>query len=155
MMKDCIQILMGAMGTFGFALFTHTRMKLLPAATGGGLLAWAVYLAVYHLSPSLFLSNFVAAVAVYIWSEVMARIMKAPVTIFLVPGIIPLLPGSYLYYTTLALLNDETAQFQQHGVNTIAVTMGIACGIVITSIVATYIIQTTEQLRAKHQNHSH
>lgn len=155
MMHAWIQILTGAAGTFGFALFTHIRMKLLPAATVGGLLAWAVYLAVYYFSPNLFLSNLVAAIAVYIWSEIMARIMKAPVTIFLVPGIIPLLPGSYLYYTTLALLNKETEQFQSYGISTIAVTMGIACGIVITSILANYVIETTEHLKRKRQGPSH
>lgn len=155
MMHAWIQILTGAIGTFGFALFTHIRTKLLPAATVGGLLAWAVYLAVYHFSPNLFLSNLVAAIAVYIWSEIMARIMKAPVTIFLVPGIIPLLPGSYLYYATLALLNKETAQFQSYGISTIAVTMGIACGIVITSIIANYVIETTEHLKEKRQSHLH
>ena len=96
-----------------------------------------------------------AAIAVYVWSEIMARFMKAPVTIFLVPGIIPLLPGSYLYYTTLALLNKETEQFQNYGISTIAVTMGIACGIVITSILANYVIETTEHLKRKRQGHSH
>lgn len=154
MMHAWIQIITGAIGTFGFALFTHIRTRLLPAATLGGLLSWAVYLLVYYFSPNLFLSNLVAAVAVYIWSEIMARIMKAPVTIFLVPGIIPLLPGSYLYYTTLALLNKETAEFQSYGISTIAVTMGIACGIVITSILANYVIETTEHLRKNRQKNS-
>ena len=155
MTQAWIQILTGAVGTFGFALFTHIRMKLLPAATMGGFLAWAVYLAVYYFSPSLFLSDLVAAIVVYIWSEIMARIMKAPVTIFLVPGIIPLLPGSYLYYATLALLNKETEQFQNYSISTIAVTMGIACGIVLTSILANYVIETTEHLKAKRQGQSH
>ncbi len=144
-----IQILTGAVGTLGYALVFHVRLKLLPAATMGGLLSWAVYLLIYHPTGNLFLASLIAAMAVYAWSEVMARIMKAPVTIFLLPGIIPLLPGSFLYYTTLALLNEDGAQFQIQGVNTIASTMGIACGVVIASIVASYVIQSVEQIKKR------
>lgn len=148
-MQPWIQIVTGAIGTLGFALVSHVRAKLLPPAVAGGLLAWAIYLGSYGLTANLFLGNLIAAMAVYVWSEGMARRMKAPVTTFLLPGIIPLLPGSYLYYTTLALLNRDTDAFQRQAGNTVAITMGIACGVVIASILATYVIQTLEHLRER------
>ena len=127
-----IQILTGTLGTLGYALVFHVRVKLLPAATMGGLVSWAVYLLIYFPTHNLFLASLIAAMAVYAWSEIMARLMKAPVTVFLLPGVIPLLPGSFLYYTTLALL---------------------ACGVVIASIVASYLIQSLEQIRKRRSGH--
>ena len=148
-----IQILTGTLGTLGYALVFHVRVKLLPAATMGGLVSWAVYLLIYFPTHNLFLASLIAAMAVYAWSEIMARLMKAPVTVFLLPGVIPLLPGSFLYYTTLALLNEDAVQFKILGLNTIASTMGIACGVVIASIVASYLIQSLEQIRKRRSGH--
>ena len=144
-----IQILTGTLGTLGYALVFHVRVKLLPAATMGGLVSWAVYLLIYFPTHNLFLASLIAAMAVYAWSEIMARLMKAPVTVFL----LPLLPGSFLYYTTLALLNEDAVQFKIQGLNTIASTMGIACGVVIASIVASYLIQSLEQIRKRRSGH--
>lgn len=143
-----IQILTGGLGTLGFALCSHVRVKHLLTATVGGMLGWAIYLLVMAAGGNLFVCNLISAMAAYAWSECMARTMKAPVTIFLVPGVIPLLPGSYLYYTMRALLYREMEQFQRFGMDTILTTMGIACGVVICSIVISYFIKTREQLRA-------
>lgn len=151
MSEAWIQIITAGIGTFGFCMFSHVRKKHLFTASLGGMLGWAIYLWVYDLSSSLFLGSLISAMAAYVWSEIMARIMKAPVTIFLLPGIIPLLPGSFLYYTTLALLDHQMAQFQQYGADTVIAAMGIACGVVIASIVASYVITTTEHIKHRHK----
>ena len=153
MMNAWIQILTGGLGTLGFALIAHVRPRLLPSATLGGLLSWAIYLWIYALTGSVFLGTLISTMAVYTWSEIMARIMKAPVTIFLVPGILPLLPGSYLYYTVLALLNGEDASFQFYGYTTVIVTLGIACGVVAASIIISYFIKTMEHLNSRKARH--
>ena len=72
-----------------------------------------------------------------------------PVTTFLVPGIFPLLPGGYLYYTMLALLNRQAELFRSNAVCTIATTLGIACGVVAAAIVANTILDTAERLRKR------
>lgn len=153
MMNGWVQILTGGLGTLGFAFIAHVRAKHLVAATLGGMLSWAIYLGVFAPSDSVFLATLVSATAVYTWSEIMARIMKAPVTIFLVPGILPLLPGSYLYYTVLALLNSEDASFRYYGYNTVIVTLGIACGVVAASIIISYFLKTMEHLNSRKARH--
>lgn len=153
MMADLIQVVTGALGALGFALIAHVRLKHLGVATLGGLLSWAIFLPFYHAWDSVFLPSLISAMVVYAWSEVMARVMKAPVTIFLVPGILPLLPGSFLYYTMQALMNNDMALFEHYGVTTIAVTLGIACGVVAASIVVSYFIKTTEHLKQRRNKH--
>lgn len=153
MMDLLIQILTGGLGTLGFAFIARVRVKHLVPATLGGMLSWAIYLAVFAPTESVFVATLISAMAVYSWSEVMARIMKAPVTIFLVPGILPLLPGSFLYYTVLALLNGEDASFRYYGYSTVIVTLGIACGVVTASIIISYFLKTMEHLSSRKTKH--
>ena len=149
MMADFIQVFTGALGALGFALIAHVRLRHIAAATFGGFISWAIFLVFHHMDGSVFLPSLIAAMAVYVWSEIMARVMRAPVTIFLVPGILPLLPGSFLYYTMLGLINDDIPMFESYAITTIAVTLGIACGIVAASIVVSYLIKTIEHLKIK------
>ena len=149
MMQHVIAVITGALGTFGFALIAHIHLKHMLAASIGGLMSWAIYLLVEIPTGSVFLGILVASILVYAWSELMARVEKAPVTIFLVPGILPLLPGSFLYYTMLALLNDDSAGFRYYGYTTIAVTLGIACGVVAASVVITYLLKAVNHIKSK------
>ena len=59
----------------------------------GGALGWAVYLFFSELGANIFLANMLAAVAVSVWSEAMARRRRCPATSYLVIGIFPLVPG--------------------------------------------------------------
>lgn len=142
-----IQVITGAVGSLGFALIAHIRIRHLAVATLGGLLSWALFLPGYLLTGSVFLPNLVATMAVYTWSEIMARLKKAPVTVFLVPGILPLLPGSFLYYTMQALMAGQMELFQHFAVTTVSVTLGISCGIVGASVLFSYFIKTVDRIK--------
>lgn len=138
MEKDIIQVLMAGIGTLGFALFFAVNKKHIVAATIGGTLSWAIYLIIYALTGSLFIGNMIAAMFVCIWSELMARTLKAPTNIFMIPGIIPLLPGGALYYTMDAMLQRNKNLFMQKGIDTVIVAIGIAAGIVAASVIFIY-----------------
>lgn len=77
----------------------------------------------------------------------MARVRKAPVTVFLVPGILPLLPGSFLYYAMQALMAGQMELFQHNAVTLILVTLGISCGIVGASVLFTYCMKTLTRIK--------
>ncbi|EJO5346687.1 threonine/serine exporter family protein [Clostridium botulinum] len=150
MEQNIIQVLMAGVGTLGFAILFSVNKKHLPAATIGGILAWAIYLVVYNLTKNLFIGNMIAAMVVCIWSELMARILKAPANIFMIPGIIPLLPGGTLYYTMNAMLEKNKALFMQKGVETVMITVGIVAGIVAASIIFLYMLAVTgKKMRKK------
>jgi len=55
----------------------------------GGMLGWITYRTFNEITKSLVLASFLGAVIVGIYSESVARLLKAPATIFSVPGIIP------------------------------------------------------------------
>lgn len=136
MKESLIQLLTAGIGTLGFSIYFRVSARNVAASTAGGVLGWAVYLLIFYFSKNLFLANFVAACAVYAWSEIMARKLKTPVTIFLVTGCIPLLPGGLLYYTMEALIQNDMSLFRENAIDTLLVTFGLASGIVVTTILA-------------------
>ena len=109
MNQAILQIVCGVLGTFAFALFFHVAPRHLVLATVGGGLSWLLYLLVFAQGNGVFLSAMAASFGICLWSEIMARVRKAPTNIFLIPGIIPLLPGGSLYYTMNALINGDGA----------------------------------------------
>ena len=133
MREGLLQILCAGLGTFAFALFFHVRPRHLLLATLGGALSWLLYLLVLGRDHKVFLSALVASMGICLWAETLARLRKAPANIFLIPGIIPLLPGGALYYTMNALINGDMVTVIQKGKETGLVALGIVGGILIAS----------------------
>ncbi|MCR1934817.1 threonine/serine exporter family protein [Clostridium tepidum] len=147
MWENIIQILMAGVGTLGFALFFSVNKKHIAAATFGGLLSWTIYLIIYHITGSIFLGNMIASMVVCLWSELMARKLKAPTNIFMISGIIPLLPGGTLYYTMEAMLQKNKKVFIHKGLETIMITVGIVAGIVAISVIFVYFLNLLKKYK--------
>lgn len=129
-----IQIITACLGSLGFSvLFNVRRTKLLIAGFGGAL-AWGVFLLINSfISQSEPVGYFCAAMAVTVYAEIFARIKKTPTTTFLVSGIIPLIPGSALYYTMNYALKGQWNLFYQSGTYTVALALALAVGIIVIS----------------------
>ena len=85
------------------------------------------------ISKSENFNYFIAAVFISLFSEVSARILKSPVLVFLVCGIIPLVPGGGMFYTMLESLKGNTNKALAVGCNTLMLAGSIAIGIVLVS----------------------
>ena len=107
MIQNMIQIVTGMLGSIGFAVMFHVQKEKLPAIAMGSAISWVVYLAVWKLSGEKTAAFFIATVAVTFLAEILARVLKAPATILLVPMLVPLIPGSDLYYATSNLVNGH------------------------------------------------
>lgn len=138
MKEAVIQIITATTGALGFSIFFRVSEKNVLASTIGGGLGWALFLLIDHLTSNMFLSNFAAALFVYLYSQIMSRILKAPSNVYLVPGTIPLIPGGALYYTMRGLLDGDKALFWNNLKTTAIVTFGLAAGIVIGTVMITY-----------------
>lgn len=139
MHEALIQTFMAALGAAGFGvLFNVHGRKLLWIVFGGGL-GWQVYLSCEHFGLGLFLSLFFATVAIVTFSEILSRILKTPVILFLVPMLIPLVPGGGLYYMMDALVRDNTAEVTLR-LESVALQVGAIAGglIVMTSIMGNF-----------------
>ena len=94
---------------------------------------WVVYVFVITMTGQLFFSVFAGAIAVSVFSEIMARILKMPATVFSVPGIFPLVPGIAAYETIQFLLSDKLQEAGGKMVETLAAAGAIAFGILLVT----------------------
>ncbi len=147
--SDWVQILCSGLGSVGFALFFLAKVDKLPLALLGGALSWTVYLVVFHWYPDVFTASAVAAACVCVYAECAARLVKAPAIVFMITAVIPLLPGSYLYYAITGLLTGDSAQFSLFGSRALAATLGVEGGILIAYFVFMHILDWKHRLRAK------
>ena len=135
-MNPFVQILMGTLGTLGFNILFHIRGRKLWLSTLGGLISCAVFLALEPLHSGEAVRYLVAAAATTVYAEVMARVEKTPTTTFLVPSIVPLIPGSALYYAMNYALNMQWSVFARQTFYTLQLTFSLAAGIIsVTTLV--------------------
>ena len=93
---------------------------------------WAVYLFV-STGHSVVGAAFFAALTVAAISHVMARLRHCPVTVFLICGIIPLVPGGGIFWTAYYLVTDQLRLAAETGFVALKVTIAIAGGIILAS----------------------
>ena len=135
-MKDIIiQLVTAFLFSMGFALLFQLRKNLLAVAAVGGLINWGVYLLVEPYFANEFTPCFVAAAVAVIYCEISARVFKAPVTLFLVPSVIPSVPGSGLFYTMSGVVQRDWAMAKEFGLRTAEFTLGIAAGICLAVVI--------------------
>ena len=125
MKAEIIQVLASFVGSFGFAVLYNLRGKKLCMAGISGMGSWIAYLIVWNEMPSTFVANLAAAAVATIYAETMARILKTPVTVFLITGIIPLVPGGNLYYTMNYVLAKQWHLFYLYGQKTLLIAVAV------------------------------
>ena len=55
--------------------------------------------------------------------------MKCPITVFLISGIFPLVPGAGVYYTAYYLVTDQIALAGERGLGALKIAFAIVLGI--------------------------
>jgi uncharacterized membrane protein YjjB (DUF3815 family) len=99
-----VAVLLGTLSVPGFSLLVNLPGKcFLPAALTGGT-GWFMYQLLTSLGQGSAVSVFFGAAIVGGLARVFAKTIKAPATAFIIPGIIPLVPGALTFYTMQAFL---------------------------------------------------
>lgn len=134
-----IQIIASFFGTLGFGFLFNIRGKKLIFAAVGGMLAWGLFLLLGNVIENEALRYFLVSVCSTTYAEILARILKTPATTFSIITLIPLVPGSALYYTATSVMNGSTQQFISKLVYTIELAIALSLGIVIVTALFKYI----------------
>lgn len=126
-------IVAALVGTVGFALIFKLKGKYIFGVSVSGFLIYIIYLLMLRAYPSEFLAAFVSTAFVVLVSEILARILKAPTMIFITTAIVPIVPGSGLYYSMKYLLWRDWTNFVDRFKSMLSVAFGIVCGIIFVS----------------------
>ena len=123
------QTLVSFVATIAFAIIFHTPSKeyLLTGITGG--VGWLVYLISMHFGCGTVAASFFATVALAWLSRIFSFAHKAPVTVYLICGIFPLVPGAGIYYTGYHFFMSDNSLALSKGLETIKIAIAIALGI--------------------------
>jgi uncharacterized membrane protein YjjB (DUF3815 family) len=135
-----IKSLFALFATLGFGVLFNIKGRNLFFASLGGFLTWYVYLVSVKFSNSDLFGLFIASFIAGFYSELLARILKSPVTTFSICSIIPLVPGGGMYYSMLASVQGNINDFLRTGLNTLSSAGAIAVGILLASSITKVIL---------------
>ncbi len=111
-------------------LFFLPRKYIIHAGMTGSF-CWFIYLIVDRLTDDTVLATFVATLVVAVTSHILARVLKTPVILFLIPGIICLVPGGGMYQIVQSFIESDTVMTQHYFNETLQIAGAIALGIFI------------------------
>ena len=125
-----IEAIVAVFATISFAILFNAPRKEVVHCGLTGALGWIVYYVMTQQDFNSVLAALVATFCLTILSRCFAVIRKSPVTMYLLPGIFPLVPGAGIYYTAYYLFigNNEMSGFK--GLETLEIAGAIVFGII-------------------------
>lgn len=146
-----VQTLMGSIGAVGFAVLFNVPRKQIHLIAIASAVSWVVYLACVHAGLGIFFSMFWSTVTASGISEILARVVKAPVLLFLVPVLIPTIPGKDLYQMMSCLVRGQYRSVLQVGQDLGLQALAIAFGITVVASIMRILITLVTKLRGQHR----
>ena len=119
-----------------FVVFFFTVLLELPKryvfiTAAAGAVGWGMYLVVYKFVQSPMMAAFGSTLVVAFLGYILARVEKAPVTVFLVSGTLPAVPGAAIYRSVYYFIHNDPELCSHYMAETVQVAGAIAMGIFI------------------------
>lgn len=122
-------------GTMGFTIMFNSPKNSVVKASTIGALGWTLYLFTINQGQSAISASFVGAMTVGLLGELFASKFRSPATVFVIPGIIPLVPGYGIYYTMTSIITKSYETATTKGFEALFVALAIATALIITSTI--------------------
>ncbi len=135
--------------TLGFGVMFNIRgNKLILAGIAGSIGGVAYHMALISGCSELS-AMFIGSLALSLFSEILARICKTPVTTFIICALIPLVPGGGMYRMMLQAIEGNVMQALTIGLDTLTIAGVLALGILVVSTIMKAIFKP-ERKKVKH-----
>ncbi len=112
-----------------FAIMLETPKKYLVYAGVVGAIGWLVYLIAMGEYANEVLATFLSSLSIAFVSQIFARVFKLPVTVFLVAGILPTVPGAGMYRIVYYFIQNDMEMTSYYLTMTLEIAGAIAIGI--------------------------
>lgn len=126
-------VLLSFFGSASAGILFNVRGKRLIYTGISGTAGYIVYLGALRITGQSIMAIFIGAIAVGIYSETCARLLKTPSTLFSIPGIFPIVPGIAAYETIQYLADNNMTGAGAKLVETLGGSGAIAFGIIIVT----------------------
>ena len=143
-----VQFALAVFATLGFAIIFRVPIRHIIPCVVVGAMGWITYeIAVYFMSsPSL--GCFFGACVVGLLSTFCSYAFKDASTIFIIPGILCLVPGSKIFLTMEALLLHEMDSAAEIGLETLMMAGSIAIGLLTIGAITNVFVRIHRIIKA-------
>ncbi len=135
-----LKLLLIIFASFGFSLIINANRRHYAACALLGGASYLISTAIFNISDSVLLNSVISAILVSAISQVLARIKKAPATVFLLPSILPLVPGRIFFYAISLAITQGFENSAKYFSQTFEYAFGISIGIILGSFLCKILI---------------
>lgn len=137
--------------SLGFGVLFNIRGNKLILAGIAGSIGGVVYHMVLSYGLSELSAMFLGSVALSLYSEILARVCKTPVTTFIICALIPLVPGGGMYRMMLQAIEGNVMQALTIGLDTLTIAGVLALGILVVSTIMKAIFKPERKRVKRHE----
>ena len=124
------QFVVAVIATISFGITFHVPKRHYLAGGLTGAMGWMVYILCFDLlGVTAPIAVLIATLPLTLCARFFSVYHKAPVTVFLLPGIFPLVPGAGIYYTAYYFIQNNNALALSNGISTFKIAVVLATGI--------------------------
>lgn len=128
--KLAAELVAAGVGTIAFSVLFFVPKKYYALCGVCGAAGWLVYSLLAGLSLSQAESTFFATLVVIFLSRLFAVWERCPATLFVIPGIFPLVPGAGVYWTSYYIVTDDLRLAGETGFAAVKAAAAIVLGII-------------------------
>lgn len=125
------QILGSFLAVVAFGFLLGSPRKYIPYAGIIGALGWAAFLILRQQGLAIGPATFLSGCLISFCAQILARVLKTPVTIFVITGILPLVPGAGMYHIAASVIQADPAMTSYYVLQTLTIAGMIAISIVV------------------------
>lgn len=108
-MEFIIQFIVALFATLSFAVIFSAPKKELFYCGFTGALGWIIYYIMVQFDMGVVFPSLIATLCLTIMARIFAAARSMPVTVYLLSGIFPLVPGAGIFYTAYYLFTNDRA----------------------------------------------
>jgi uncharacterized membrane protein YjjP (DUF1212 family) len=128
-------LLFGFFCTVGFCILFNAPWKLIPIASMIGSVGMFTLVTCVSSDYSVIAASFIGSCIVAILAEFASRAGKDATTVFILPGIIPFVPGVTIYRTMGDILSSDFAAAASNGTETLITAGSIAVALILVATI--------------------
>ena len=149
MLEIIVQLIASFIASAGFCvLFNAPKKSLIPCGLVG-MAGWILFYILRDFHVDIVAATTFAAILVSILSQICSRMLKRPIIIFIVSGIIPLVPGGVAYNAMRNFVENDYNTAIQLSAQVMLMAGGIAIGLMFSQVINQIMIKLH---KVKHAN---
>lgn len=129
------QLFTSFVSSAGFAVLFNIPRRHIGFCGLVGMIGWAAYIVLLHLPADPILATLAASFAITVLSQLLAKLRKAPIILFSVAGIVPLVPGGVAYDAMRNVVLNQYDVAVQKAFEVFMLSGAIAFGLVFSEVI--------------------